>query len=494
MVGSAADGDAGGDAAPVLLRDGRYQLLGKLGEGGQGTTFDGIDKRDGRSVAIKRFLVKGASSWKDVELAEREAAVLASLSHPLLPAHVDHFEENGALYLVMEKIEGKNLLELARGGTRFSQEDVLRFLRDASSVLEYLHGRSPPVIHRDVNPKNVLRRADGSFVLVDFGAVRDKLRPEGGSTVVGTFGYMAPEQFQGRAVPASDVFAVGATALRLLTGSEPDKLPHKGLALDVGAALSGTAVSPALRTALERMLEPDPDKRAASLAPLLQRLTREEPRARASSADAPYPRNRADRRREERNRYRQPWDQWGGWDDIAALHEWAQETRHGAKIRKREIKRAWKQAKRDAKRRSKMARRGRPVGGPPLALMLVGLNIAMVVVAVVVGGFVPALLMFLSLFLGRPLREAAQHARDGAAEARRNMLRAQQYLLHGTPMDDPEVDEASAGASPDEDDFDERLRTPVAEEPGRVRIADDGMLETTGEEVAEDRDEQRRAR
>jgi len=92
-----------------LIRDGRYELLGKLGEGSQGTTFDAVDRREGRAVAIKRFSVKGAPSWKDVELAEREAAVLASLSHPLLPAHVDHFEEGGALYLVMEKVEGQTL-------------------------------------------------------------------------------------------------------------------------------------------------------------------------------------------------------------------------------------------------------------------------------------------------------------------------------------------------------------------------------------------------
>ena len=161
----------------------------------------------------------------------------------------------------MQKIDGKSLVAVTHGGGSLSRAEVIRFLEDASSVLEYLHERSPPVIHRDVNPKNVIRRADGSHVLVDFGAVRDKLKPEGGSTVVGTFGYMAPEQFQGRALPASDVFAVGATALRLLTGLEPDKLPHRGLAIDVAAAL-GPGFDPALRGVLERMTDPDPDRRA----------------------------------------------------------------------------------------------------------------------------------------------------------------------------------------------------------------------------------------
>jgi serine/threonine protein kinase len=188
-------------------------------------------------VAVKRFRIKGARSWKDVELAEREARVLATLDHPDLPRYVDHLEEDGCLYLVTERIEGTALSELRRQGTPLAQPDVLRLLAHARGVLSYLHGRAPPVIHRDLKPGNVIRRPDGSFAFVDFGAVRDSLKPEGGSTIVGTLGYMAPEQLQGRALPASDVYSVGATALALLTGRNPQDLPHRGLALDVRGAL-----------------------------------------------------------------------------------------------------------------------------------------------------------------------------------------------------------------------------------------------------------------
>jgi serine/threonine protein kinase len=170
--------------------------VAKLGEGAHGTTWEAIDQRDGSKVAIKHFDVRGAARWKDVELAEREARVLGSLSHPRLPRYVDHFEEEGGLYLVMEKIEGVPLSVLRKQGG-MGEEDVLRLLRDADEALTYLHGRAPAVIHRDLKPSNVLRRPDGSFAFVDFGAVRDRMRADG-STVVGTFGYMAPEQFQGR--------------------------------------------------------------------------------------------------------------------------------------------------------------------------------------------------------------------------------------------------------------------------------------------------------
>src|SRR5690606_34292974 len=96
------------------LRSGRYAVTKTLGGGGQGGTLEAVDKRDGRLVAVKRFRIKGAESWKDVELAEREARVLSSLDHPSLPRYIEHFEESGALYLVMEKIEGETLRELSR--------------------------------------------------------------------------------------------------------------------------------------------------------------------------------------------------------------------------------------------------------------------------------------------------------------------------------------------------------------------------------------------
>jgi len=251
------------------LRAGRYAILGKLGEGGQATTFAAVDKAMGGQVTVKRFRVRGASSWKEVELAEREAKVLANVHHPNLPVYVDHFEEGGCLYLVTQHIEGETVAALRAAG-RVSQDEVISFLADAASALEYLHSRTPPLVHRDIKPSNVIRRPDGSFAIIDFGAVRDRLKVTG-STVVGTFGFMAPEQFQGRAMPASDVYAVGATAIAMLTGQEPEELPHKGLAIDVETALSGRA-DPAMIRALASMVEPDPDRRAQSIKPLMEEL------------------------------------------------------------------------------------------------------------------------------------------------------------------------------------------------------------------------------
>ena len=251
------------------LKNGRYRIEGVLGSGSQGETLDAVDTKTGKRVALKRFFVRGAASWKDVELAEREARVLSGIEHPRLPRYLDHFEEAGALCLVMDRVEGESLAALRKRGGTLSRDDVMRLLHDVGELLDYLHGRNPPIIHRDIKPGNVIRKPDGSFALVDFGSVRDSLKPEGGSTVVGTFGFMAPEQFQGRALRQTDVYGLAATALTLLSGREPEELPHKGLAIDVSAALPH---DPAFSRVLSKMLDPDPDRRATHVAPLVGEL------------------------------------------------------------------------------------------------------------------------------------------------------------------------------------------------------------------------------
>ena len=413
------------------LRAGRYVVMGVLGAGSQAETLDGVDKQLGKAVAIKRFQVRGAKSWKDVELAEREARVLATLSHPNLPVYVEHFEEDGALYLVMEKIDGETLAALRKRKAPFSQADVTQFLRDADSVLGYLHSRAPAIIHRDIKPGNVIRRADGSFAFVDFGSVRDQLKPEGGSTVVGTFGYMAPEQFQGRSLPGSDVYAVGATALALVTGREPEELPHRGLAIDVPAAL-GRGAEPWLVRALSAMLEPDPDKRASRVpAPGSGRR-----------ASASAPRENPDGPAKSDEFKAKPFDFSVKPSDFRGMHDDGRELRRRIKEESRRLRKDLKAQVREETRRVRHEMRSfhrsrhndwheqwhepwsarrhglarRPGLGPIAPLVIV--VVALALTAARVGTFalfrifLPTLLTFLSLFFGRPLGRAAHRVQE----------------------------------------------------------------------------------
>jgi serine/threonine protein kinase len=331
------------------FRAGRYRVVGVLGEGAQAETLDALDTESGRHVALKRFLVRGAKSWKDVELAEREARVLAQLSHPKLPRYLDAFEEDGALFLVMEKVEGESLAALRKRGGTLDRADVLRLLDELGQIFEYLHGRAPAIIHRDVKPGNILRRPDGSFALVDFGSVRDSLKPEGGSTVVGTFGYMAPEQFQGRALPQSDVYSLGATALAVLTGSDPEALPHRGLAIDVQKVLGHDRP---LADVLSRMLDPDPDRRPQHVRPLVAAIPRERPAEPHPHAGPP--------------RTRDPLE-------------------HGGP---------------------------RLPGGVILLIVLLGLAVARFSTVALFRVFLPVLLTILSIFFGSGLRRTATHMRE----------------------------------------------------------------------------------
>ncbi len=433
------------------LRSGRYVVVGVLGSGAQGKTLDAVDKREGRPVAIKRFDLSGAKAWKDVELAEREARVLAALDHPMLPKYVEHFEEDGVLYLVMEKIEGTPLSVLRKRGP-LPPADVRRLLADARTMLGYLHGRSPPVIHRDLKPGNVIRRPDGSFAFVDFGAVRDRMRPEGGSTVVGTFGYMAPEQFQGRAGPASDVYAIGATALALLTGREPEDLPHKGLSFDLDAAL-GSGVDPTLRRTLAAMLEPDPDRRVAAVPSLA-----EPPRpARTPRASAPRAR-----------------------DARTAAREAARDAREAAW----EARRVAREAKLEARalRRRERAERRAGLRGPipfPIRLMFVlGLAVAQVAVAVALRALVPVLLVTLSLFFGSKLRVAARRVGEAGARAGAAIARA-----HGRMYGSGEDPRVRVDAGRDEEGA-ERVR--VDDEQAEAEAEARAEAELEEEEARED--------
>ncbi len=402
---------------PGTLRSGRYAIIGELGAGSQAETFDAVDKLNGRGVAIKRFQVRGAKSWKDVELAEREARVLSTLSHPNLPVYVEHFEEDGALYLVMEKIEGETLASLRKRRATLTHADVARFLADADAALSYLHSRVPPLIHRDIKPGNVILRKDGSFAFVDFGSVRDQLKPEGGSTVVGTFGYMAPEQFQGRALPASDVYAVGATALSLVTGREPEELPHRGLAIDVRAAL-GHSAEPWLVRALSAMLDPDPDKRATRVP-----ASGSGRRAAAAPAQASEPdptmtqdwREMRDRGREQRRQIRDESRRLRN-DIKARVREETRRLRQDVKDQVREeTKRARRAARGLQHQRATDWHRHRGFNGPgPLLLVFVvlALTVARVTMWSLFRVFLPALLSALSLVFGRPLQRAALRCRE----------------------------------------------------------------------------------
>jgi hypothetical protein len=254
--------------SPEPLIDGRYQVTRLLGQGSFARTLACQDLAEGgRPVAVKELRFQELEDWKPVDLFEREARVLGSLRHPGVPEIHRHFEGRDrqgqlALYLVMELIDGPSLQDELRAGRSRPEVEVVELALGLLEVLEYIHGRAPPVFHRDIKPSNVVLRGSGAPVLVDFGGVCQGLRPpQGGSTVTGTFGYMPPEQLLGQVSPASDLYALGATLLHVLTGRAPETFSLDSGRLSLPAEV---AVRAGLRHAVDAMLAPAPRDRPAS--------------------------------------------------------------------------------------------------------------------------------------------------------------------------------------------------------------------------------------
>lgn len=256
----------------------RYTLVERLGAGGPATVWRAVDVESGTPVAVKCLPVADAPDWKALELFEREAETLASLDHPQIPRFLDafpHRSDPGAptdYCLVQEYVAGRDLAAGIECGEVWSEAEVVRLLGELLDVLAYLHGHTPPIVHRDVKPANLIRRDDAPLALVDLGAVQ-VVSPEtiGGSTIVGTSGYLPVEQLMGRAEPASDVYAVGATAVHLLTRTHPAELEVERNRLKYR---SRTDVSESFAALLERALAPAAEDRYADAADMRRALRR----------------------------------------------------------------------------------------------------------------------------------------------------------------------------------------------------------------------------
>ena len=274
-----------------------------LGKGSFGTTYACERPDVGDEVALKVLTLREMRDWKALQLFEREANTLKGLSHPAIPAYVDYFEvdsERDVKFCLVQKIApGASLQSLVDGGWRPTETEIVRVAEQLLEVLSYLSSLRPPVLHRDVKPGNVLLdRATGALSLVDFGATAEAamtaaVAEEGlgtlGSTVVGTFGYAAPEQMMGGATAVSDLYSAGATLLFLLSGRAPSTMPSARLRVDFRGIV--TIEDPRLEAVVTRLLEPTPEDRYANardaLAALKSTSKKTSPAARALDAPSP---------------------------------------------------------------------------------------------------------------------------------------------------------------------------------------------------------------
>jgi len=261
-------------AAGTILQ-GRYRVVGLLGQGGMGAVYEAVDYRLSRAVALKETLV----AKDELKRAfEREARLLANLHHQSLPRVTDHFTEGRGQYLVMDFIPGPDLRDLiGPRGVPFPAPDVLRWAGELLDALDYLHGHEPPVIHRDIKPANLKLTAKGTIVLLDFGLAKGRAglmpNPAESLSVQGyTPHYAALEQIQGeRSGVRSDLYSLAATLYHLLIGEAPPDALKRATNVIAGYAdplLPASQVTPAVPAnvadALGRALSLKPQERPAS--------------------------------------------------------------------------------------------------------------------------------------------------------------------------------------------------------------------------------------
>jgi serine/threonine protein kinase len=255
---------------------GRYRIDAVLHCSGMSTVYQASDLRsNGNPVALKEYNATGLPLEQREEALKwlaREAGLLSVLNYAQLPQLLGSAVEGDRHFVAMPWIEGETLEErVLREGPQ-AEGEVLRWSKQLCSLLEYLHHQDPPVIHRDLKPTNVKLRVDGSIALLDLGVSRPLMRGFPG-TAVGTPGYAPPEQYQGLADERSDLYALGATMHRALTGYDPE---HEAPFRHPAVRDLNPAVSPATANLVAHLLQIAPDMRPASAARVNPMLCRAE--------------------------------------------------------------------------------------------------------------------------------------------------------------------------------------------------------------------------
>jgi eukaryotic-like serine/threonine-protein kinase len=214
---------------PGTMLNTRYEIKSIVKTGGFGAVYQAIDhKSKGTVCAIKEMLDDPDFTEKErnymITRFKREKEIFHKLSHPNIVSSKDSFIENNRYYLIMDYIEGEDLEGVIKnypGGV--PEKLIIKWTEQILDGLIYLHSQNPPIVYRDVKPENImLKKSDGSVILIDFGLARTiDLASDTTMTAVGTPQYAPEELFAGKAEPRTDIYSLGATMHYLLTGVEP---------------------------------------------------------------------------------------------------------------------------------------------------------------------------------------------------------------------------------------------------------------------------------
>jgi eukaryotic-like serine/threonine-protein kinase len=258
--------------AGQILGD-RYQIEKQLGKKLGRWTFLACDLKTQQPVVLRLLFMDADTSADELKLFKREIAALQTLTLATTPKYLEYFEidlpkDGKALALIQTYLEGTSLQDYFLQKQYLNERAAKYIARSVLEILQHLHDRTPSIIHRDINPSNILINHSAhaklpAVYLVDFGSVKS-FYPSHEQThfnLVGTSGYRPPEQIGRRAVQSSDLYSLGVTLIVGMTGFEPANLPRQGFHIDVAQILDAT---PALVNWLQQMTEPTLERRFKS--------------------------------------------------------------------------------------------------------------------------------------------------------------------------------------------------------------------------------------
>ncbi|MFC1858677.1 protein kinase [Thermodesulfobacteriota bacterium] len=260
----------------------RFRIEKELKSSPSSQTFLAFDQAKEQHCIVKCLVMTRTDSWETVELFEQQAKILSHLDHPNIPEFIDYFTEEtkreNYFYLVQEFIQGQSLAQLVEDGKYFTEDQVIELIQKFLDILKYLHGFSPPLIHRNIKPANIFIGDDGEIYLTDFAAIKGKLVddvevPE--SIIQESYAYTPLEVLKGEADPSSDIYSIGASMIFALSHTSPDQMGSMGSALDFRKHVN---ISKDFYRILSKMVRPEQKDRYQNVQELisdLNKLTRD---------------------------------------------------------------------------------------------------------------------------------------------------------------------------------------------------------------------------
>jgi outer membrane protein assembly factor BamB/predicted Ser/Thr protein kinase len=288
---SAANFDGALKPGTILL--GRYEVAAVMGGGGQGAVYQARDRNfpaARRLVAVKEMHVTAADPSQraaSIRTFQREANLLATLSHPAIPKVYEFFDQNDRAYIVMEYINGSDLEALLVKTKRLPMDKIIEWAIDLCDVLYYLHSYQPePIIFRDMKPANIMIDSLGKVRLIDFGIAKIFDSGVKRHTQIGTEGYSAPEQYKGLVTPLSDIYGLGATLHHVITREDP-RLQAPFTFVERPLERYNPEATPQLKAIIEKALSFEPENRFKTCLEMKQAF--EALRYKAAPVVAPVP-------------------------------------------------------------------------------------------------------------------------------------------------------------------------------------------------------------